>query len=95
MAGRFAVPVRLDSALRQFDVHHVSVLAAVLQNFAWLAVKMFANGFKGGKPDSLRLPSLEDRQVLGRDANAIGQVVQPHLPLGEDYIKVYDDGHGD
>ena len=76
-------------------VHRILVLAAVLQNLTGLAVKMFANGFERGKPNSLRLPSLEDREVLGRDANAIGQVVQPHLSLGEDYIEVYDDGHGE
>ena len=71
------------------------ILLAVFQNFPGLAVEMFANGFKGREPDSLCLPSLKDGQVLGGDANAIGQVVQPHLPLGEDYIKVDDDGHSD
>ena len=83
----------LLQAARLGCVHQISV--AVLQNLTGLAVEMFADGFKGGKPNSLRLASLEDGQVLGGDADAIGQVVQPHLPLGEDYIKVDDDGHGD
>lgn len=69
------------------------ILLAIFQNVAGLAVEMFADGVKCGEPDSLGLASLEDGQVLRGDAHAIGQVVQPHFPLGEDYIKVDDDGH--
>ena len=70
------------------------ILLAVLQNLTGLAVEMFADDVKCGEPDSLGLASLEDGQVLWGDAHSIGQVVQPHFPLGENYVKVDDDGHG-
>jgi hypothetical protein len=30
---------------------------------------------------------------LRRDVHAVGQVVQPHFALGENHVKIDDDGH--
>ena len=63
------------------------------QDFPRLAVERFANRFERGKTDGFGLAGFEDGQVLWRDADGGGQIVQPHFPLREDHIEIDDDGH--
>ena len=66
---------------------------SVFQNLPRLAVEMFADGFQRREADGLRLAGFEDGKILRRDVHAIGQVVQAHFALGENYVEIDDDGH--
>ena len=54
---------------------------------------MGANGFERGETDGPGLAGFEDGKVLRRDVHGIGQIVQPHFPLGENHVEIDDDGH--
>jgi hypothetical protein len=79
------------------SIHQIGLVGgfrAILQNFAGLAVQVFADGFEGGEADGAGATGLENGKVLGRDVHGVGQVVQAHFALGEDDIQIDDDGHG-
>src|ERR1017187_7577137 len=54
---------------------------------------MFANGCERGKADGPGLAGFEDGKILRRDVHTVGQIVQPHFALGENYVEIDDDGH--
>src|ERR1035437_3318400 len=66
---------------------------AVFQNFAGLALQVFANGCERGEADGFGLAGFEDGEVLRGDVHAIGQIVQPHFALGENHVEIDDYGH--
>ena len=51
---------------------HVLFIWPVFQNISWLAVKFFADGFKGGEADGFGLACLEDGEVGCRNADFVG-----------------------
>lgn len=65
----------------------------VFQNISRLTFEVFANGFERGKANGPGLAGFEDGKILRRDVHAVGQIVQPHFPLGENHVEIDDDGH--
>ena len=84
LIGGLARPASCSLALLLFR-------RAVFQNVAGLALEMFADGFERGEADGLGLAGFEDGQVLRGDVHAVGQIVEPHFPLGENHVEIDDD----
>ena len=66
---------------------------AEFQNFAGLTFERFADGLERRETDGFGLTGFEDGQILRRDADGVGEVVQPHFALREHYIEIDYDGH--
>jgi hypothetical protein len=84
---------RGSTLLTRLNLFLFGGFGAKLQNFARLAIERFTDGFQRGETNGPRLASFEDGQVLRSDPDGVRQIIQPHFPLGEDHVQIYDDGH--
>ena len=65
----------------------------VIQQVAWFAVEVFADGFEGGEADGFGFASFQDGEVLRSDADGGSEVVQPHFAFRHHDVQVNNDWH--
>src|ERR1700684_3648957 len=66
--------------------------AVMAEQVAGLAVERLAEPGQGAEPDRPGVAVLQDGQVDHADADPFGELGQGHVPVGEELVKVGDDG---
>lgn len=79
--------------LALFGGIEIVIVVEVFQDVAWFAFEDFADGVERGEANGLDLAGLYARHVHVGDADFIRKVVERHLAISHDSVKLKDDSH--